>query len=500
MSGRFAGHSPGGGGFPGFGEGAPLDVQSSPSIQASLVARIADQSFEAFADTAAGVGYCHHPVRLVGNSTTYDTATGQAIATFSSAELPLGVLYRACGNRRSDVCPPCSRVYARDTFELIRAGLLGGKGVPETVRERPLLFATFTAPSFGPVHSAKSGKRCHPRDTTEGCPHGRATRCMAIHAEDDPMNGAPLCGDCYDWVGAMVWQCWSSCELFRRTGQNIARELARSLGLTQTVFRRLASVQYVKVAEYQHRGLIHFHAMIRLDGREGPGSAPALDVDAPRLAAAVIAAARRTTFTAPPIDAEDHERRLTWGTQIDAREVHDDRRPDELDKPLSAEQVAGYIAKYATKDVTGIRRPNGHPRQHLIRFEQLAAELSRRAGASSTPVPEYVRLAKWAHMLGFPGHFSSKSRRYSVTLGSLRRARYRFQAARAEAQRRGELLDLASLEQHLLDDSEETTLVIGTWTYQGTGWKTAGDQALAVAASVRAQEYDRWRAERRRVA
>ena len=37
-----------------------------------------------------------------------------------------------------------------------------------------------------------------------------------------------------------------------------------------------------------------------------------------------------------------------------------------------------------------------------------------------------LRLRKWAHMLGFGGHFSTKSRRYSTTLTALRRARAAF--------------------------------------------------------------------------
>jgi hypothetical protein len=35
----------------------------------------------------------------------------------------------------------------------------------------------------------------------------------------------------------------------------------------------------------------------------------------------------------------------------------------------------------------------------------------------------YGRLRPWAHILGFGGHFSTKSRRYSTTLGALRQAR-----------------------------------------------------------------------------
>lgn len=34
-----------------------------------------------------------------------------------------------------------------------------------------------------------------------------------------------------------------------------------------------------------------------------------------------------------------------------------------------------------------------------------------------------LRLRAWAHMLGFRGHFSTKTRHYSTTLGALRDAR-----------------------------------------------------------------------------
>ncbi|MGO9298283.1 MAG: replication initiator, partial [Streptosporangiaceae bacterium] len=41
----------------------------------------------------------------------------------------------------------CSAVYKRDARQLVRAGLTGGKGIPETVASHPCVFATFTAPS-----------------------------------------------------------------------------------------------------------------------------------------------------------------------------------------------------------------------------------------------------------------------------------------------------------------------------------------------------------------
>ena len=108
-------------------------------------------------------------------------------------------------------------------------------------------------------------------------------------------------------------------------------------------------------------------------------------------------------------------------------------------------------------------------------------------------------MVNWAHMLGFRGHFSTKSRRYSITLGRLRRARARYQAlvaaSHTDEEARTQLLDLGQLEALLLADEEETILVIGEGAYQGSGWTNPGDEALALAAAARAREYDQWRAQ-----
>ena len=69
------------------------------------------------------------------------------------------MLYTPCGDRRASVCPACAETYRRDTYQLIRAGLTGGKGIPDTVAAHPCVFATFTAPSFGPVHTRRPARR-----------------------------------------------------------------------------------------------------------------------------------------------------------------------------------------------------------------------------------------------------------------------------------------------------------------------------------------------------
>src|SRR5690606_20678827 len=272
--------------FPGFGEHAPLDVSPGTLTFAAQAARgrTFRTALDAFAETAAAVGFCSHPIKLNGSSMTIDTATGEVVSEYHSADAPMGQLYRPCGNRRADICPACSRVYARDTFAMIRSGLLGGKTVPESVADAPLVFATLTPPSFGPVHGIrkkdghKTGGICRPFDRAKFCPHGRSKSCMRIHTENDPHVGAPLCWDCYDWDSAVVWQ-WHAPELWRRFTIALRRALAGYLGLTDTELKSVVSVQYAKVAEYQARGSVHFHALIRLDGPDGPGSMAPVDGD-----------------------------------------------------------------------------------------------------------------------------------------------------------------------------------------------------------------------------
>jgi hypothetical protein len=128
----------------------------SPQMLDQLQRMFTSNQFMPFVDALARVGNCAHPIRLRGSSTRIDPATGEILSSYASSDEPLGVTYIRCGNRRASVCPACSRVYAADVFHLIRAGVIGGKTVPESVAENPLLFATLTAPSFGHVHSVKA--------------------------------------------------------------------------------------------------------------------------------------------------------------------------------------------------------------------------------------------------------------------------------------------------------------------------------------------------------
>jgi Replication initiator protein, pSAM2 len=110
-------------------------------------------AYTAWLDHIWPAAACTRPIRLTGAIHRVNASNGQVLATTPTSALPDGVIYKACGNRRARSCPACAETYRRDAFHLIRIGLTGGKGVPAQVASHPAVFATFTAPSFGPVHT-----------------------------------------------------------------------------------------------------------------------------------------------------------------------------------------------------------------------------------------------------------------------------------------------------------------------------------------------------------
>ena len=357
---------------------------------------------------------------------------------------------------------------------MIMAGAAGGmKDVPEDVATHPMVFLTLTAPSFGAVHSTGLDRR------SGKCEHGMPRGCRCAHGAEDSHRGDAVCADCYDYAGHVVWQ-FHAPELWRRFTISLRRELARTLGLSQREASRVVRVQFAKVAEFQRRGIVHFHAIIRLDGVDPVDSfpAPPASVATAQLVAAITSAVSKTRVVAAPYERNGHARELRWGKQFDARPII---RQDGLDGALSDRAVAAYIAKYATKATEDLEPREG--RDHIKRIKSTVTELGR-AVASDGP---YAQLHRWDGMLGFRGHFSTKSRRYSVTLGSLRMARraWRLRALLAKTKPS--------------DQAEpDEILVIGSWSYAGMGWLSDGDKALATEAASAAREWRNDRARDRR--
>ena len=245
----------------------PLITGSGPGADADDTVTISWADFKAW---ERQLTTCTHPVRLRGRIDAIDLATGELAPVYDTDTEHGGVLHVACGNRRETVCPACSAVYKRDARQLVRAGLAGGKGIPETITAHPCVFATLTAPSFGPVHARRMrGKTvlpCRPRRDakTRRCPHGRDISCPTRHVEADPRLGQPMCGDCYDYTAAVLFNAYAG-DLWRRFITYLPRHLARLAGVTQKMLFAQVRIRFVKVAEYQARGVVHFHAVIRLD-------------------------------------------------------------------------------------------------------------------------------------------------------------------------------------------------------------------------------------------
>jgi hypothetical protein len=307
-----------------------------------IAGRARSPGFDRFQAQLRSSGYCARPVRLRGH-----VCDGHGHRVWSTEDEPDGVLRKACGNRREAVCPSCAERYRQDAYHLIAAGLRGGKGVPDSVSAHPFVFATLTAPSFGHVHAHlldKHGnpRRCRPRRDAPVCPHGLPLSCGQVHGEDDPCLGHPLCVECFDHEAAVVWNNTIS-KLWWRTTTYLPRHLAAVLGVTQERLKTLARVSCVKVAEYQARGLVHFHAVFRIDRAMPEYREHEVRPPDARFTSRLLEHAVRSALEAvdAPI-AEDlaeqlGKRRVKWGKQRDVRPVE------------NASELAGYLAKYSTK-------------------------------------------------------------------------------------------------------------------------------------------------------
>ncbi|MGH2941985.1 MAG: replication initiator [Solirubrobacteraceae bacterium] len=159
---------------------------------------------------------------------------------------------------------------------------------------------------------------------------------------------------------------------------------------------------------------------------------------------------------------------IGFGEQLHTRVLAAD------DDGEDAGQVAAYVAKYASKaSHERITTRHSDPEQwrakgvpdHLVQLTTAAQRLSESSGLSG--------LARWVHMLGPRGHFVTKSRRYSTTLGELRAARA---AYRAEQDNQPENTEI---------DGDDSTVVLSVWQYIGSGYLKPGDAMLAAGIEVR---------------
>ncbi|WP_406087932.1 replication initiator protein RepSA [Streptomyces virginiae] len=403
-------------------------------------------------DQIRRTGGCSDPIHITGWTVTKDKTSGELLNRYSTQDEPGSRLRLACGNRRASRCPACAWTYSGDTYHLIRAGLAGDerRDIPATVREHPRVFATLTAPSFGPVHNRPAGRPC---------------RCGKHHQEDVPELGTALDPATYDYAAAVLFNNHAG-QLWQRFTTRLRREIAAAGGLTQRELKEVARISYGKVAEFQKRGAVHFHAVIRVDGPDGPDSPPPAWATTELLDRSIRAAVAHSYTSVSVAAAGDQPvRAFRWGTQLDVRPIK--AFGDGSD--ITEQAVASYVAKYATKaaENTGTldRRIGNREALVLLDVPAHTAQLIAACLDLDALYPDR-RLSAWSHMLGFRGHFSTKSRQYSTTLGALRQTRADYRAAQ-EREARG------------LDDVEpDTVLVLASWQYVGHG-HSPGESVLA---------------------
>jgi hypothetical protein len=322
------------------------------------------------------------------------------------------------------------------------------------------------------------------------CVHGNPLSCNTLHNADDPAVGQPLCGQCYDYTGHVLFN-WHAPELWRRFTIALRRVVARhlrSVGAEGDALR----VSFVKVAEYQRRAVIHYHTLIRLDTTEQDGATEESDslVSAVELATLVRAAANQvqlpveSSTASPPQTCQP--RALRFGAQIDTQPLSAPGETAESRQGL-ARRVAAYLAKYTTKSVAefGIaaRRISpaaiaeldipAHTRRILTTLARLAA------------LPGNTAMLAWLHTLGYRGHITTKSRRYSITMTALRTIRHRWRQHHTDQPK------LADLQHNSAEQLIGLTAVdeLDDWRITGAGHRNDGERLLVHTAAHQARQH-----------
>lgn len=227
-----------------------------------------------------------------------------------------------CKTRSEKQCPGCSWLYKTDTAKILRDGLAG-----EGCR---FFFLTLTAPSFGRTHVVPKHGRPRP------CSCGR----WHDSVRDADLRGVPVDCDEYDYDAQAffnyhIGRLWDS-----------ARAALRKL---------LPDMVYAKIFEWQQRGALHVHVIIRVPAKDFVGGVG----DA---AETVLHVARSSTTM---------DGRLFWGEQC---------RCDEIRGDGGRNTVIGYLKKavsYVCKDVME-DRPDGRPSRagrHLMLLDMAARSM-----------------------------------------------------------------------------------------------------------------------------
>src|SRR5215211_4539678 len=239
---------------------------------------------------------CSRPV-ATGERRSAPPARPRTRPTSSTSWPPASAAVRACPRPwlsiRGCSSPSRRRPWARS----IAARRKGGGCIPATPtgKDRPARMA---------------GGRAAGSATTRTTP-GWASHCAPAATRPTPR---------------VLWNALAG-RLWSRTTIYLYRVLAQLAGLTEEELRRLVRVSFAKVAEYQKRGAVHFHAIIRLDAATDCGcpacvAPPPSGFTADLLERAVRRAAASVAVSCPALHEDQGVTLMArWGEQLDVLHI-----------------------------------------------------------------------------------------------------------------------------------------------------------------------------------
>ncbi|MBH0110984.1 hypothetical protein I6E81_12475 [Salinibacterium sp. NG22] len=256
------------------------------------------------------------------NTSTTETGAAEVIARgcVRPIKTSTGIWVR-CGSRIKSSCGSCAELYRGDWASIARSGVFDGP-----VQNYRFYLLTLTAPSFGAVHRV-------PRSEKKAAP---VCGCGVQHSvQDAGLRGVPLRPSTYDYAGQAAWN-RDAGLLWDRTRRRLRD--------------RWDSVEYFIVREWQDRGVLHVHVLVRIARSEAPD-------------AAVLRDAARSAVAFSKIDGA----RVEWGAQA---------KCDAFRADGDGAKTIWYLSKalnYVMKDVVH-QGETVHPRvwSHLLALEQAA--------------------------------------------------------------------------------------------------------------------------------
>ena len=184
-------------------------------------------------------------------------------------------------------------------------------------------------------------------------------------------------------------------QLWRRFTTYLPRHLAALAGIPVSWLRDLVKIRYVKVTEYQARGVVHFHAVFRLDAATDDYQPPG-PFWTPELLCQAIEDAAAAVFLGVQPAPDSDVLVLDFGPQTDTRPVRPGPVLPATGNALPAQAVANYIAKYVTKSLTAPGLPDRRLaardaitalscHRHYRQMMTTAWDLAARSGHRQTP-------------------------------------------------------------------------------------------------------------------